>query len=491
MSFLKKIFKKKETTQTPVAEERLADTQQETQAPLNDISEEVQVDSNQAVEETQTALSDGEVKEVEAPLNEESKEAQIALSDDEAKEVKAPLNDESQETQTELNDKVEAAQVASNDASEKVPLSNDEEKEVEVVQVALDNVSEEAQASVDDEPIEAQPILDEAVEEVQAPLEEVQDNQDKPSPKKKGFFGKLVEGLAKTRNHFVETVDEVLRGFKKIDEDLYEELEEVLIMADFGVETTLAIIEALRVKVKEDKITEPEDLKYALQDIIKGILTEHKETPILKEVQPNVVLVIGVNGVGKTTTIGKLSHQLREDNKKVVLAAADTFRAAAIEQLQIWADRAQVDLIKQAEGSDPASVVYDGIQAAKARKADVLICDTAGRLQNKTNLMKELEKIGRIIDREYPEAHKEVLIVLDATTGQNAISQVKAFKETAKVDGIVLTKLDGTAKGGAIVGICQSMKVPVKYIGVGEQIDDLQPFDAQAFAAALFEESKK
>ncbi|OON96243.1 MAG: signal recognition particle-docking protein FtsY, partial [Candidatus Epulonipiscium fishelsonii] len=222
------------------------------------------------------------------------------------------------------------------------------------------------------------------------------------------------------------------------------------------------------------------------QKIITDILLKHEITPIVVEDRPNVILVIGVNGAGKTTSIGKLSYQFKQEEKKVVVAAADTFRAAAIEQLSVWANRAGVEIIKHTEGSDPASVVYDGIAAAKARKADILICDTAGRLQNKINLMKELEKIGRIIDREYPEAHKEVLIVLDATTGQNAISQVKTFNDIVKVDGIILTKLDGTAKGGAVVGICGSMNVPVKYIGVGEKIEDLQVFNPQAFAQALF-----
>ena len=454
--------------------------------------EEVKLELNQEVEVAKAELAQ-EVEEAKVELSQEIEEAKAELIQ-EVEEAKAELSQEIEEAKTELTQEVEEVRVELGQAIEET--KEEVSEEIENAEVGLSQGTEESNLEFNQEGEEATyNLLQEAevteteqsivVEEVEV-VEEVA-----PKPKKKGFFSKLVAGLEKTRNHFVETVDEVLKNFKKIDEELYEELEEVLIMADFGVDTTLAIIEALRKKVKEEKITEPEDLKQGLQDIIKGILTAQVDTPILKEGQPNVVLVIGVNGVGKTTTIGKLSHQLRESNKKVVLAAADTFRAAAIEQLQIWADRAQVDLIKQTEGSDPASVVYDGIQAAKARKADVLICDTAGRLQNKTNLMKELEKIGRIIDREYPEAHKEVLIVLDATTGQNAISQVKAFKETAKVDGIVLTKLDGTAKGGAIVGICQSMQVPVKYIGVGEQIDDLQPFDARAFAAALFEESKK
>lgn len=307
-------------------------------------------------------------------------------------------------------------------------------------------------------------------------------------PEKKGFIKRLFSGLSKTRDSILKGVDDVLSNFKHIDEELYEELEEALIMADFGVDTTLYIMKKLKNKVKEDKITDPSALKPALQEIITRLLTEQPTDDILNPNGPTVVLVIGVNGVGKTTSIGKMSHLFKSQHKKVLVAAADTFRAAAIEQLNIWTNRAGVEIIKHDEGSDAAAVVFDAITAAKSRKSDVLICDTAGRLQNKTNLMKELEKISRIIAREYPEAKKEILIVIDATTGQNAIQQVKLFKEVADISGIILTKLDGTAKGGAIVGIYESLKVPVKYIGVGEKIDDLQPFDAEAFAKALFAE---
>jgi fused signal recognition particle receptor len=259
-------------------------------------------------------------------------------------------------------------------------------------------------------------------------------------------------------------------------------------MADFGMETTTYIMEELKKSVKLNKLSEPSQLKKALQEIIKSLLMSESYEPIMSDDQPTVILVIGVNGAGKTTSIGKLAHLLKQNHKKVLLAAADTFRAAAIEQLQIWADRAKVELIKHEEGSDAAAVVFDAISAAKSRKSDVLICDTAGRLHNKTNLMKELEKISRIIEREYPEAKKEILIALDATTGQNALQQVNHFKEVANINGIFLTKLDGTAKGGAIVSIHSSLKVPVKYVGVGETIEDLQPFDAEAFAMALFQE---
>jgi len=305
---------------------------------------------------------------------------------------------------------------------------------------------------------------------------------------KEGFVKKLFAGLSKTRDNILKGVDDVLGAFKHIDEELYEELEEVLIMGDFGMETTTLIMEQLRQKVKQDKIKEPSELKEALKDIITNLLTRESYESVISDTQPTVILVIGVNGAGKTTSIGKLAYLFKQDNKKVLIAAADTFRAAAIEQLQIWADRANVDLIKHEEGSDAAAVVFDAISAAKSRKSDVLICDTAGRLQNKTNLMKELEKISRIIEREYPEAKKEILIVLDATTGQNAVQQVRLFKEVANINGIILTKLDGTAKGGAIVSIHSSLKVPVKYIGIGETLQDLQPFDAEAFARALFKD---
>lgn len=330
----------------------------------------------------------------------------------------------------------------------------------------------------------------ENIDEIQAEdeqAEEILKQQEEVIPQKQGFIKRLFSGLSKTRDHILKGVDDVLSSFKHIDEELYEELEEALIMADFGVDTTLHIMEKLRAKVKEDKISDPAALKPALQSIITAFLTDQPVEDILNPDGPTVVLVIGVNGVGKTTSIGKLSHLFKSQGKRVLVAAADTFRAAAIEQLNVWTERAGVEIIKHDEGSDAAAVVFDAISAAKSRKADVLICDTAGRLQNKTNLMKELEKISRIIAREYPEAKKEILIVIDATTGQNALQQVKLFKEVADISGIVLTKLDGTAKGGAIVGIYESLKVPVKYIGVGEKMDDLQPFDAHAFAKALFE----
>lgn len=303
---------------------------------------------------------------------------------------------------------------------------------------------------------------------------------------KKGFFKRLVEGLTKTRNNIVSGIDSIFSGFSAIDKDFYEEIEEILIMGDLGINATTAIIEDLKQKVKEQHIKEPSACKQLLIDSIKAQMNVG-ETAYEFENRQSVVLVIGVNGVGKTTSIGKLAGKLKDQGKKVILAAADTFRAAAGEQLTEWAHRAGVEIISGQEGSDPAAVVYDAIQASKARHADVLLCDTAGRLHNKKNLMAELGKINRVIDREYPEAYRETLVVLDGTTGQNALAQARQFSEIADITGIILTKLDGTAKGGIAVAIHSELGIPVKYIGVGESIDDLQKFDADEFVNALFD----
>ena len=302
---------------------------------------------------------------------------------------------------------------------------------------------------------------------------------------KMGFFRKLVSGLSKTRDNIVSGMDSIFHGFSHIDDDFYEELEEVLIMGDLGVQATDDILEDLKAKVKEQHIKEPVQCREILIESIKEQM-DVGETAYEFEEKTSVVMVIGVNGVGKTTTIGKLAGKLRAQGKKVVLAAADTFRAAAGEQLKEWAHRAQADLIGGQEGSDPASVVFDAVASAKAKHADVLLIDTAGRLHNKKNLMEELKKMNRIIDREYPDAHRETLVVLDATTGQNALQQAKEFNEVADITGIVLTKMDGTAKGGIAVAIQAELGIPVKYIGVGETIDDLQKFDSDTFVNALF-----
>ncbi|HHW44984.1 MAG TPA: signal recognition particle-docking protein FtsY [Desulfotomaculum sp.] len=301
-----------------------------------------------------------------------------------------------------------------------------------------------------------------------------------------GFFDRLKESLTRTRQGLVSKIEQVVAGRRAIDEGLYEELEEALIEADVGVDTALELMEGLRRRVKERKVKEPEQLKPLLQELIQEIL-EDGETALNRGGPPTVVLVVGVNGVGKTTTIGKLAHFYKSRGERVILAAADTFRAAAIDQLEIWGQRVGADVIKHREGADPAAVAYDALQAARARRAGMVICDTAGRLHTKSNLMEELKKIGRVLGKELPGAPHEVLLVLDATTGQNAISQARLFGEATGVTGIVLTKLDGTAKGGVIIGIRRTLDIPVKFIGIGERVEDLRLFNPQEFVAALFE----
>lgn len=306
---------------------------------------------------------------------------------------------------------------------------------------------------------------------------------------KSGFFSKLVKGLSKTRNSIVNGIDALFSGFSSIDDDFYEELEELLIMADLGINTTTAILENLRSKVKENKIKDPLECRELLINSMREQM-KLEENAYDFEKRKSVVLLIGVNGVGKTTSVGKLAGQLKDQGKKVMVAAADTFRAAAIEQLTEWANRAGVEIIAQKEGSDPAAVIYDAVTSAKARNTDVLICDTAGRLHNKKNLMEELKKINRVIEREFPEAYRETLVVLDGTTGQNALAQAREFNEVAEITGIVLTKLDGTAKGGIAIAIQSELGIPVKYIGIGEKIDDLQKFNADDFINALFQKNE-
>lgn len=299
-----------------------------------------------------------------------------------------------------------------------------------------------------------------------------------------GFFEKLKQGLNKTKTSFDEKINNVFSVFRKVDEDLLEELEEILVMSDVGAETSVKIINNLRDRIKKQKIEDAEQVKVALREEIKAIL-DSVDSELKLETTPTVILVVGVNGVGKTTSIGKIANRLKQDGKQVVIAAADTFRAAAVEQLEIWANRVGCDIIKKEENADPASVVYDAIKITKQKNADVLICDTAGRLHNKKYLMDELIKIKKVIDKELPECSKEVLMVLDATTGQNAISQVKAFKETVDINGLILTKLDGTAKGGVVIGIVSENNIPVKFIGVGEQVDDMEKFNSADFVNAI------
>lgn len=303
-----------------------------------------------------------------------------------------------------------------------------------------------------------------------------------------GFFNKISRGLKKTRDSISGAVNSMLSAFTKIDDDLFEELEEILIMSDIGMATSEKICNTLKERVKEERVKDPAVIKQMLAETVRDMLKGDKELHITTK--PSVIFVIGVNGVGKTTTIGKLASQLKAEGKSVILGAADTFRAAAIEQLAVWAERAGVDMVKSAEGADPASVVFDTVAAAKARHSDVIICDTAGRLHNKKNLMNELAKMYRILKRELPDSDIETLLVLDATTGQNAVNQARDFKEVADITGIVLTKLDGTARGGIVLAITDDLKIPVKYVGVGEQIEDLQPFDPESFAKGIFSEEE-
>ena len=339
---------------------------------------------------------------------------------------------------------------------------------------------------VEEEPIIEEPMPEEPIIEEPAAEEAIIEEPitEEPQPAKKGFFKKMIAGLDKTRKNMLGGIENVLGAFTKIDEELFEELEEALILADIGVQTATDIVEQLRQRVKRDRVTEADGVRTILTEVISEMLTKD-ETP-LELPSPTIILVIGVNGVGKTTSIGKLAAHYKAAGKNVLLAAADTFRAAAIDQLEVWGERSGVPVIRHQENSDPAAVVFDAIQAAKARNADLLICDTAGRLHNKKNLMEELRKIAKIIAREYPEAHYESFIVLDATTGQNALQQATLFREIADLTGIILTKLDGTAKGGVVIAIQNELHLPVRFVGVGEAIDDMQPFDAKDFAAALF-----
>ena len=363
----------------------------------------------------------------------------------------------------------------------------------EEVTEEAESIEEEAKESSEAEPMEdtseesseTEPTEDTSEQNSETESSENESEENSETEKKQGFFSRLVAGLTKTRDSFVSGIDSIFSGFSSIDDDFYEEIEEILIMGDIGVRATQEILENLQQKVKENHIKQPEECKELLIQSIKEQM-EVGETAYRFEHEKSVVLVVGVNGVGKTTSVGKLAGKLKAQGKKVVLAAADTFRAAAGAQLEEWAHRAGVDMIGGQEGADPAAVVYDAVAAAKARKADVLLCDTAGRLHNKKNLMEELKKINRIIDKEYPDAFRETLVVLDGTTGQNALAQAKQFMEVADITGIILTKMDGTAKGGIAVAIQSELGIPVKYIGVGETIDDLQKFDSEQFVDALF-----
>lgn len=378
-------------------------------------------------------------------------------------------------------------------SEEKIEKQVEQEERIVTVltpTVAEEKVKEENSLKTEDLKAEEGPAL-EAETFVPGDSKIKESETEHPSdekPAKLSFFQKIVKGLTKTRDNLSGKIDDVLFSFKKIDESMFEELEEILITADVGVETTLLLIDNLRERIKKEKTTDPQEVKSLLKDEILCLMNQSVQSNSLRlEPFPAIVLVVGVNGVGKTTTIGKLSARLKSEGKNVLICAADTFRAAAIEQLEEWGRRSGVNVISHTEGSDPAAVVFDAINAAKARNVDVLICDTAGRLHNKSNLMNELNKIFRVSEREFPQATREVLLVLDATTGQNAMNQAKTFKEVANITGIALTKLDGTAKGGVIIALENELNIPVKLVGVGEGIDDLQPFENKSFVEAIFQ----
>ena len=499
-------FKKKPVEETPVEEQREGVVEIDGVEVETDVeTEEISAEDIEAEAEIEIEFVDEDGEELLTAEDEDEAEAVLEELTDMAGEILAekPLMDdevvvslEDGEVFTAENEADaeaildELADMAGEILAEK-PLADDEvvvaQEDGEVF--TADN-DEDAMAFIDAladefaEELDEELHHEEAAEE--APAEEVKaEPAQEEKPAKMGFFAKLKAGLDKTRKNILGGVDGVLGAFTKIDEDLFEELEEALIMADLGVQTTMDIVENLRKRVKREHATDPSLIKGMLIDEITAILEEGAEEEE-KLPNPSVLLVIGVNGVGKTTTIGKLAHNYKEEGKSVMLAAADTFRAAAIDQLEIWGERNNVPVIKQAENSDPAAVVFDAVHEARKQNADLLICDTAGRLHNKKNLMEELKKIARVIEREYPAAHKEVYLVLDATTGQNALQQAKLFKEVADITGIVLTKLDGTAKGGIVVAIKSELQIPVRYIGVGEGIHDLQKFNAAEFAGALF-----
>lgn len=404
--------------------------------------------------------------------NEEIKNTEEGTTDDIVEEQVA-------EVSTDLEDIVEGQVEEIPEESENITEQQAEEISEELHDITEGQVQELSEEHDD--------IVEEHVEEVPVELVDVTEEEAEEEPEKRGFFARLKEGLSKTTQNITGKIDQMLGNYTKIDEDMLEELEEILITSDVGYETTVEIVDRLRQNLKEKLIDNPAQVKPELKLVIESMLQENQESLRIEE-SPSILVVVGVNGVGKTTSIGKLAHQMKGQGKSVLLAAADTFRAAAADQLTIWAERAGVDIVKHQEGADPSAVIFDGIHAAKKRNIDVLICDTAGRLHNRKNLMQELGKIFKIVEREYPEANKEVLLVIDATTGQNAMNQAKVFQEVAPLSGIILTKLDGTAKGGVVLAITQELKIPVKFIGVGEQIDDLQMFDASSFAEAMIGE---
>ena len=402
-------------------------------------------------------------------------------------EIQEEISDDASQDQgideVALQEEVKVEESQDQDLSEGTLEEDIEEEKAQVEEDEEIENLEDVDIQAEEEITEEETIEKEILEEVDGDGSQDPDNEE--GQEKMGIFARLLAGLSKTKDNITGRIDSLLKSYTKIDEDLLEELEEILITADVGVTTTMEIIDRLRDMIKERGVKDPIEVRDLLKEIVASILKEGNSGLDL-DPGPAVIVMVGVNGVGKTTTIGKLAQRYKKDGKKVMLAAADTFRAAASEQLDIWAKRVDVDIIKHHEGADPGAVVFDAIKASQARKVDLLICDTAGRLHNKANLMNELGKIFKIIDREYPEAKKEVLLVVDATTGQNAVSQAKTFKEVANITGIVLTKLDGTAKGGVVLAVKSEVDVPVKLIGVGERAEDLQNFDADSFTDAIF-----
>lgn len=417
----------------------------------------------------------GKDKEKDLEKKDAESEEEIESSNDNLENVEETIFSGLEE---EVIDKVEDIEEKVEEVSPDESISDESIKKNEDLESKINNEQEVETILKDDS---EEDIIEELESYDETESEEMEDKEEK----KVNLFERLKQGLTKAKQGITDRIDEVLKSYTKVDEDLLEDLEEILITADVGVNTTMDIIEKLRDKIKQKGITEPIKVREELKSIVEEILTNENSTLDI-EPAPCIILMVGVNGVGKTTTIGKLANKYKKDGKKVLLAAADTFRAAATEQLEIWANRTNVDIIKHQEGADPGAVVFDAIKAAKARKTDVLICDTAGRLHNKANLMNELGKVFKIVDREFPEAKREVLLVVDATTGQNAVVQAKTFKEVADITGIVLTKLDGTAKGGVVLAVKSEVDVPVKLIGVGERVEDLQDFNAKSFSDALF-----
>mgnify|MGYP002587534809 CR=1 FL=1 len=492
-----------ETDTDDVAAQMLAEREAARQAETEQWREEAEAEI--AADQVEAAALAAKAAQDELLTEEEDSEADAEDEDDEEpivvtfqpEEAEPEAEEAEPETvESELEEIAEPETVETEPEAvaepETVETEPEEIAEPETVETEPEEVAEPE--TVEPEPEEvAEPETEEVEPEEVAEPETVEPEPEEPQEpekkKKKGFFEKIRDGLRKTKDSVIAKMQLVLNAFTKIDEDLFDQLEETMIMGDMGAETSIEICDQLRKRVKERGITDPKQIMGLIQEIIGEMLGEDQTLQL--QTKPSVIMVIGVNGAGKTTTIGKLCHQLKEDGKKVIVAAADTFRAAAIDQLEVWTDRAGVELVKHAEGSDPAAVVYDAIEAAKARNCDVLICDTAGRLHNKKNLMQELAKINRIIENKAAGCDKEILLVLDATTGQNAVNQARLFKEVADITGIVLTKLDGTAKGGIIVSIKNELEIPVKLIGVGEKIDDLQPFHARDFVNALFETEER